>query len=418
MKKIILACCVFMFSIVGYSQSDYRKGYVVTMNMDTIHGFINFRGKSFNAQSCHFKKERTSRVIVYTPDQIRSYKFNNGKYYIARELQLNYEKKKVFVEFLVDGLVDLFYYTNFVHDEYYLVENNEGELYKLTNDDKNIYKGSQHYQKSSNKYKGVLKYLFRDAEKTRKDVDHVLLNRKSLVKISKKYHNEVCVPGDVCIDYTETKTQATYSFGLLFGVASTSLSEIKSDENPYVYLEDSDFKSSAYSSFGFYYKRSLPNWNEKMFFESRVMYASFKQSTTNDHSNVNSSPIRDVYQVDAEVSSLGLDLLLKYEFNKSLIKPNVHFGIFGDYYVSKDYKATRTSTFFNSGNLKDRYTYQNTEDIFDAYNAGVILGLGVRNNSLNKQEISLDFTYKFGLGYSNYFNTHTISLNLAYGFIK
>jgi len=108
-RKLFL--CSFIFFVLFASlkaQSNYKKGYVITNDNDTIYGLIDFRTDAINATRCTFKSEQAEKI--YYPGDIAGYKFSDeGKYYVTREVTIDSIPQKFFLEYLVQGMMDLYY---------------------------------------------------------------------------------------------------------------------------------------------------------------------------------------------------------------------------------------------------------------------------------------------------------------------
>lgn len=191
----------FCNSIFG--QKNFMPGYVVTNNFDSIYGLINYGSNSKNSKECEFKVKGKADIKFYYPFDINSYVLDNNRRYISKNIEINGEVKQVFLEYLVNGIIDLYYY-NEGFEEFFYIEK-DGELFQLDNNaiemaDEN---GVKHIR-YSNQYKGVLKKLFGETT----ELDEKIINSKfqfaSLVNLTKEYHNIVC-NDEICIDYTKSR---------------------------------------------------------------------------------------------------------------------------------------------------------------------------------------------------------------------
>jgi hypothetical protein len=202
MRSFISFCIlIILFSASCLGQSDFRPGYIITNNLDTIHGFINLKSNIKNSKSCEFKAENNEERKLFLPSDIYGYRIENYKFYVSRQIEINDEKRLVFLEYLIKGIVDLFYFVDSDGDYYFIYK--EGVLYPLTNNKIQITLNNNVYERRSNKYVGMLKSLFKDSRETLIDVDKVTFNYKSLIDISKEYHNNVCKSQE-CIDFTKS----------------------------------------------------------------------------------------------------------------------------------------------------------------------------------------------------------------------
>lgn len=72
----------------------------------------------------------------------------------------------------------------------------------MSGGEKQVYLDDQTFSQKSSKYIGVLKYVMADAKGMQSMVDGLAFDEKSLVKVTKKYHEQVC-DSIACIDYTK-----------------------------------------------------------------------------------------------------------------------------------------------------------------------------------------------------------------------
>jgi len=99
------------------------------------------------------------------------------------------------LEYLVDGIVDVFCYTTHVSGTKYYIKKEGEELIELTQYEKSIFKDGSEYTVVNKPYVGHLNLLFIDAPDLKDNVDQVSLDRSSLINIAQEYHNEVCNVG-------------------------------------------------------------------------------------------------------------------------------------------------------------------------------------------------------------------------------
>ena len=97
MKRVYLFL-ILLFVYIGciQAQRDYRKGYIITNQQDTIYGWIDYRGDLRNAKTCSFKKTETDRATDYSPSDIAAYRFIDNKYYVSKNIGSAENPKQVF----------------------------------------------------------------------------------------------------------------------------------------------------------------------------------------------------------------------------------------------------------------------------------------------------------------------------------
>ena len=195
MKKIlVLSITVYLYSTVC-AQGNYERGYIITNQQDTITGWINLRTNKNNQKQCEFKPDLNAAAKIYLPQDIAGYRFtDNSKYYVSREIRLNKTPQKVFLEFLVKGIMNLYYYEDAV--EYYFFENQDGKIEVISRSPERV---ENRVVYKDNKYIGQIRYLFYDYQPIAQKADKLKFNQKSMIDIVEEYHNEVCTTGESCI---------------------------------------------------------------------------------------------------------------------------------------------------------------------------------------------------------------------------
>jgi len=226
MKKLTLSVLlVFSFITSTYSQSNFKEGYLITNGNDTVYGLIDFRTDHSNSLVCKFKKDEKATEKVYIPGEIAGYRFiNEGKYYVTRTVVIDNLKKTVFLEFLVQGLLNLYY----IHEGngYYFFENKNGEMVSTTKVPDEI--TTDNKLKTDIRYKGILSYIFKDDMPLAMKASEVNFNHESMIKCTIEYHDHMCDSGERCIifenDYTKKFTK--FDFSAYSGI---ELNDIKFD---------------------------------------------------------------------------------------------------------------------------------------------------------------------------------------------
>jgi hypothetical protein len=194
-----------------FGQPTLYPGYVTFSDGQIKYGSIALKSNYQNSQSVLFIAEDSSEETFH-PFEIESYRVEGNKYYLSKEVNIDGESRKVFLEYLVKGIVSL-YFLEDKHTDYYFIEK-EGEMYPLFNSDRQVnidkedaggqkidHFTSRVYITETNQYKGALRYLFSDSPEVFNQVRELPFEYESIINITKDYHHSVCQDYD-CIDYT------------------------------------------------------------------------------------------------------------------------------------------------------------------------------------------------------------------------
>ena len=129
MRKFSISLTIIVFlsgSLIA--QSDFRPGYIIYNNGDTLTGLIDYKGNQANARKCVFKLSKDDQEEKFTPEDIKAYRFIDSKYYVSKKILTEDSiETQLFLEYLIDGIVDVFYYRD-LSDENYLIDNGDGNL--------------------------------------------------------------------------------------------------------------------------------------------------------------------------------------------------------------------------------------------------------------------------------------------------
>lgn len=267
-KSFVLIFAMFMSFTPIIAQSDFRLGYYITNDLDTVFGLIDYRGEIRNFRICIFKKDENSIQQEFKPGEIHSYRFIDSKYYISKYIPIGNSNTLVFAEYMLNGIVDLYYYRD--DKEHYLIEKGDSTLMELTNEDIRVYKeGTQtKYYRKSNRYKGQLNYLFSDCEEISDEIKDVSLTHKSLLNISKLYHDHIC-RDESCIIYEKKLPLFKWQISPIIGISLTTL-KFKRD----VIFSNIRSNAHVFPEAGFVINMHFPRINEKVFlyYENRLCY--------------------------------------------------------------------------------------------------------------------------------------------------
>ena len=249
MKKSIISFLLAIVATAIMAQTNPKPGYVITNTGDTIRGVIDFRTNEKLSKQCEFWANGEKEVKVYQPGDIEGFRFdNNGKYFVARRLNVTGTPELYFAEFMVQGKMNL-YCVTYKTDEYYFFEREDGEMAELTNRYTSYMsidaavQGTKDIVKEKKRQYGKVKMLLQQSKSAVADMDDNNMTRKKLVNVVRDYHNEVCTDGSSCMvyEYNEKTDRVKTHLKAFAGFAyySTEMTDMQSDQ-------DMNFPGSTY----------------------------------------------------------------------------------------------------------------------------------------------------------------------------
>jgi hypothetical protein len=313
------------------AQTNFQPGFYITHQYDTIYGEIDNRGDLRNSRICDFRSNEKAESKSFAPGEIIAYRFTGeGKYYISKEITVKEETQEVFLEFLVNGISNLYYYRGEGSDRYFL-ESGDGTMTELTNNLIESEVDGVAYIRKSNLYVGQMKATFGDCPEIQSKVDKARFNHKSLIELTREYHEYTC-DGEKCIIYEKPSQAILISGGVYVGVLRSSL------DFPSYYGSDMDFASDAsykwYQEYtfgkqtdmvvGLQFRFTLPRANEKL---ALILLTEYFQGDYYAYTEDRSNPgLLIQMEANAHVSSLNTMAGLLYTFPKGKIRPSLAVG--------------------------------------------------------------------------------------------
>ena len=240
--KLKFTLLIIAITTIVFAQNEWKPGYILKTQQDTIRGFLLNNSYNENSHGISFRVNKTEQPTTYSPKDIYGYRFKEGKFYISKYVDSN--TGRVFLEYLVNGELDLFFYQDNSGDNHYYVKKEHLSLKELKYKDKIIRKEGKKYIFENNQYKGLLSYYTKETSGIKKDISGLNnVDQKSLIKFAKKYHELSCEDGE-CIIYGKKLKRKIF-------VAVNHESLFYTGK----YLEDSDTKQDSYISVKSYFQQ-------------------------------------------------------------------------------------------------------------------------------------------------------------------
>lgn len=247
-------CIVFIFfAFLTQAQTVFRPEYIIDLKNDTLIGDIDYRGDELMGKRCVFKSKSTGVITEFSPSDIAAYRFNDDRFFIAKDINA----KKVFLEFLIKGKVNIYYLRDGVGEHFFIDKLGE-KMEELPFKEEIVYNDGA-YLKTSNIHKSILKKYMKDAVGFQTRINKLEKpEHGELISLAKDYHNQVC-KDESCIIYKK-KTALTVDLEALGGFIQYGSSEL--------------VVQKTYAQFGILAHFWLPRVNEKLYLRMGFVYSS------------------------------------------------------------------------------------------------------------------------------------------------
>ena len=338
-KKIIIALWLFA-GINVWAQRNFREGYLITLENDTVYGWIDYRGDVRNARLCSFKRTEIDQPVDYSPSDIAAYRYAESKYYVSKNIGSTDAPEIIFLEYLVNGVASLYYYRDQNNKSIYYIEKDE-RLIELKVNEQEVMVDGKRQIKTVNSYIGILNATFNMWEMS-SIIEKSKLEHSSLINVARTYHHYACTDGDECIIYEKRKPLIAVRIAPVVG---TDLSTLKMRSETMRGIEEFKFNPSINLTVGVNLNFSLPRFNEKLYLQVQSLYTKHHFFYSKVYEK---SQRADEHDIHVRSNILQTGLAIKYEYPTGKWRPTLAAG---------------TSVIFFSGGTFEEIRYHYSGDV-------------------------------------------------------
>lgn len=364
MKKIQLTTLILFIAILSYGQSDFRSGFIISLENDSIQGELDYRSNSKNYESCIFKKD--GQTTVYGPNEIKGFRFNNDKFFSSQIVN------DAFVEVLVLGEISLYR----LKEKFYIEK--DTSLFELQSIIAKVEKDGKVGYEETSKWRGIVNYLTVDCFKSSSNnIARLTFDEKSFTRFVIKYNN--CRGSDY-IDYKASKPWTKLEFGIILNMTR---SEITTDRTGmYSYMDDSYV--SLDPGLGMLVAFSSPRFTERIAVQSEFHIIKSSYSALVELQR----PYTEYHDTFIDLTTFFIPLSLKYSLPERKIGQYIEVGVNYDFQIHSN---TRHQLELIHGNVVTTVPEDEAFEIRD-YQIGFWGGVGIMK-SFEKLRGSLSLRY-------------------------
>lgn len=422
---LVIAFSGYLFLNINYvfSQANYREGYIVKSDKDTVFGYIDYRNWDKNPTQIHFKKHASDfEYLIYYPADLLSFNVAN-EIYISRfvEVELTPDKPEkltydpygliiedtVFLQVLIYGKASLYLFKTDLDRINYYIQKDTSEIILL------IYRrylkvdkiSGKHPIVTNNNYLGQLTYIFNDCPLITKKNKDIPYKTEPLYELIQAYN--LC-QSSTENSYSKHRSKIKFEAGLFIGLTITKL-KFMGDERPKLTL--ANFPLSYNPTFGGFLEFVLPRNREVNSIRAEFLYKRYNTHTSHEYNyNYHKYIIHDLR---FQMEYFKCNFLLKHKFPiNNKIKPFFNAGIsFGSLNGYRN-EITIQDLFYGH---EEPVTKPAVDEVYKS-NLGLLIGGGILYNKFGfevRYEYSNGFVTK---GYPRT-NVHSIYFNINFRLI-
>lgn len=289
-RSLMILGLMLLLSRSLFSQAEFFPAYIVTHQNDTIYGRGNV---NIDQKSCMFKPNGEKDYQVYKPEHLSAIRIIEGKYYVSKEItDKDGIKRWYFLEFLVDGKIDL--YTVSISERFFIKKENADFLELNDKQEAIQHVEGKEYVVQDRKYLGYLRSYMSETPELFSEIDKMKsLKQKDLVKLSIDYHHAIC-DDNKCINYAKEVPETRFKLELFSGL---------------------NYHNNYYSpQAGLLIHINRPVLSERLYLRTGIIYSEKPYWK------------KDVLVREERIFSLKIPISLQYVFGNKDFKPTVAYG--------------------------------------------------------------------------------------------
>lgn len=387
-SAILSLVCVLNFFFTH--AQDYRSGFILKPTGDSVKGYIKYGSRKFKSRVCYFKPNKQAKKIVYRPNDIRGYGFNDDRSYESKNASKR-ENEFRFMEILVKGRISLYRYLSLFYLE-------KDSLFVLSKEPQttSIVDGVER-NSTTLKYVGILNLALSDCSLK---VGNVPYHEREMIKLIQNYN--FCKGGSKSASVIKKpwlKIGGTVFSGL--DQSSVSLDG----------FSGYSFKQSVSIPVGLGIDLNNPRWSDKNHFNvemwyDKKLYQSYSESTTNGTTN----------RTDVVINTSYLKIPLGLRFNLLQEENTPYLKVGFVQYLLLNISGTIISEIENNGIVST----SRSETLSDKKNTnGFWIGGGYMKKLYSHYVGFVEFRYEKNNGFTSSgpgSNSSGNALNLLFGF--
>ena len=376
MKRAIFLSVLFCITLISNGQSDFREGFVINQNQDTIFGQIKYKEANSNYHYCQFKGLDSQDIISYKAGEILGYGFKNDKYFESKKIEaVDQTSETVLLEVLIRGMVTLYKY-----DKVFYIEKGSYGLLKLSNKTTTETAGGAVTETESRNYIGILSVLLSDCTEISSGITRTSYGEKSFTDLIEKYNKSMNSP---VVIYKDKKPWVHARFGIAGGLINSGI-VLEASTNLFDHL--GPFGRSNSPLGGISFEILAPRFNEKISVHSDFLFSKSNYDSFNEEDMFGKNTKN---YVTIDMTHLKIPIGLRYTFQGKKLSTFLNIGLSETFTLSSKsdwIQEVRYVTLFD--------TYQDKALVISKSEPGIWGGAGISKSIGKGLNLNLEIRFE------------------------
>lgn len=282
MKKLLSISIGLLFTCLAVSQTEFKEGYYIHLEGDTITGYIKDYDWKINPLEVVFKKELSSQEEKIAPHQMLQFEMYNTSRYISRLVDIDvsddrvarfsdqkpalFEKQHLLLKQLVEGEASLYAYETAAYKRYFIETKSSG-LQQLVF---KKYKNSNDQILENNRFRQQLLLILDSDKVDAASLKNLKYHQKQLMKVVQRYNSSF---DSFSKDFTSKSNKKSFFVSLRPGIQMANITT----DGP-TSIDNRKYNNEFSFRFGVELEYVLPYKNRKwaLFFEPNYQSYSSK----------------------------------------------------------------------------------------------------------------------------------------------
>jgi hypothetical protein len=359
MRKVIFSSALIL-SVYSFAlaNADVKPGYIVTLENDTIEGFIKSYNEFENNRAIGFSRTSDGQFTDYRPIDIRAYYMNDNRNYVAMDVEYQWIEQnpaemdegvstnavtpfqqKLFLQVLVDGQASLYTFLDDQSDSHFYIRKDAGPLTELRTEyvHREVPQGAS--TKSGyveqKKYLGILNYFFSDCEDLAQKIPGTELSTAGLSAITIEYNR--CKDPFSAPKIYESTPKLLVRKSFLLGMTMANY-DFEGGDAIYNYLTVPAPAANTNITMGFNFELKFPR--KKNIFSLVTGLSYYRNNYTTEYSKPVPPASEWHYKTTLDYHYLKIPIFVKATINTGKLKPYVIGGIYGNFVIKGQNELT------------------------------------------------------------------------------